>query len=242
MIPQEIDPRVPGGGEGEDIGRWSARALAGARRIDWLKSVPEEEVLALVRAGRVQLWHDQDMVVTQEEACQDCFLILEGGLRATVRRGDGIEFLLSDAGAGETVGLVGLYRATIFPHTMRALGAALTLRLDRALLEPVLLRHPQCGLALLEMMSLRFALTLKFLSLTALAPLRDQLHGRLEIWAVHQELRGLPEPHVLRGSQRELAAMMGVSRQSVNAALHELETAGAVRMSYGCIVLLQRLQ
>ena len=238
------DPRGSCGGAGEDLRPWTARALAGARHIDWLRGLPEEELLALVRAGRVQLWRDHDLVMAQDEGCKDCFLILEGSLRAAVRRGDGDggEFLLSDLGAGETAGLTTLYRETVFPHSLRAIGPALTLRLARPLLEQVVLRHPQSGLALLQTLNLRFAMTLKFLSLMALAPLREQLHGRLEIWAVQQELGGLPEPHVLRGSQRELAAMMGVSRQSVNAALHELETDGVLKMSYGCIILLRRLK
>jgi DNA-binding GntR family transcriptional regulator len=36
--------------------------------------------------------------------------------------------------------------------------------------------------------------------------------------------------------------MMGVSRQSVNAALHELEADGVLKMSYGRIYLLKRLR
>ncbi|MDB5806551.1 MAG: Crp/Fnr family transcriptional regulator [Betaproteobacteria bacterium] len=228
------------GDESEDLGPWAARALTGARRVAWLKGLADEELLALVRAGRVQLWRDQDMVTTPAERSRAVFLVLEGSLRALVQREDGSEFLLSDFGAGETAGMVSLYRETIFPHAMRALGATLTLRLSRAQLEQVVLRHPQSGLVLLEMVSLRMAMSLQFLALTALSPLREQLHGRLEIWAVQQELRGQPEPHVLHGSQRELAAMMGASRQSVNTALHELETAGVLKMSYGRIILLQR--
>jgi CRP-like cAMP-binding protein len=230
------------GGDSEDLGPWAARALVGARRIGWLKGLAEEELLALVCTGRVQLWHDQDMVTTPEENCQDCFLILEGGLWALARRADGSEFLISDFHQGETVGLVSLYRANTFPQAMRALGASLTLRLTRAQLEPVLLRHPQSSLMLLEIVTQRLAMSLQLLVLMATAPLRDQLHGRLEIWAVQQELRGTAEPHVLHGSQRELAAMMGVSRQSVNAALHELEADGVVKMSYGRIYLLKRLR
>jgi len=233
--------RDPFENEGEEVGAWTLRALKGAQRVDWLKDVPEDEVLALVRAGRVQLWRDQEMVLTQEQGARCCHLVLEGGLRVLVRRAEGNEFLIGDIGAGETVGLVTLYHGSVFAYSMRALGATLTLRLEREQLEEVVLRHPRSALALLERVSTRFAMTLKFLALTALAPLRDQVHGRLEIWASQQEIRGVPDPHVLHGSQRELAAMMGASRQSVNATLRELEAEGVVKMSYGCIVLLKRL-
>jgi CRP-like cAMP-binding protein len=211
------------------------------RTAAWVRSLPDEELLALMRAGQVQQWRDGDVVLEQNDNWQTCIMILEGSLRQVVRTPEGVEFLVTELICGEVAGLVSLQRENLFPHSMLAIGPTLTLRLSAAQVEDLVMRHPACGLALIRMLALRLGFALKFLSLTTLAPLKAQLRGRIELGVLQQSLRGAPEPNVLRMSQREVAQTLGASRQRVNSALRELEDEGTVKVGYGSITLLAPL-
>jgi len=229
----------PGGGDA--VGAWTARVLLAMRAAPWLASLSDEDLLALMRAGQVQQWRDGDMVLAQEQKWQTCILILEGTLRQVMRQPDGTEFLVNELICGEVAGLVSLLPEPLFPHSMIAIGPTLTLRLTGAQVEDLVLRHPACGLVLIKVLTLRLGFALKFLSLTTLAPLKDQLRGRIEMGVLQQTLRNESEPNVLRMSQREVAQTLGASRQRVNAALRDLELEGVVRVGYGSITLLTPL-
>ena len=239
--PENKRHRVSDPAGGDAVGAWTARVLVAMRAVPWVKSLADEDLLALMRAGQVQQWRDGDVVLAQEDRWQACILILEGSLRQVMRRPDGTEFLVNELICGEVAGLVSLQRENLFPHSMIAIGPTLTLRLTGAQVEDLVLRHPACGLVLIKVLTLRLGFALKFLSLTTLAPLKDQLRGRIEMGVLQQTLRNESEPNVLRMSQREVAQTLGASRQRVNAALRDLELEGVVKVGYGSVTLLTPL-
>jgi len=71
----------------------------------------------------------------------------------------------------------------------------------------------------------------------ALLPLEERVLRRLQLLAQGYGSRDVARRRV-RVAQEVLARMLGVSRQSVNKALKQLEARGALRLHYGEIELL----
>ena len=206
---------------------WLARSFG---RTDYLLLSPDD-LAALGAAGEYVTKYPGTHLFRQGEASEAAYVIQRG--RVELYRGDRSEALIvARAGEGSVIGDIALFRSEPYLQSARAVEPVTALRLERDRLLPLLIERPVialrwlvAGLSQLERTQRR---VLGLMRRTVL----EQVAGLLLNEA---DARG--EVHL---SQASIAGLLGASRQSVNEALAELKSRGAVETGYRVIRLLDR--
>jgi CRP-like cAMP-binding protein len=203
---------------------WLARSFG---RTDYLLLSPED-LAALGDAGTYVSKYPGTHLFRQGEPSEAAYVIQRG--RVELYRGDRDNpMVVARAGEGAVIGDIAMFRDEPYVQSARAADAVTALRLERDRLLPLLVRRPVialrwlvAGLSQLERTQRR---VLGLMHRTVL----EQVAGLLIDEA---DERG--EVHL---SQAAIAGLLGASRQSVNEALAELRSRGAVETGYRVIRL-----
>ena len=152
------------------------------------------------------------------------YVIVEGRVAATMVSPEGATTTLHIAGPVEVCGRVDLFAGPEFTVSAQALSPGSALALPATALrrvlesEPVCLRQFTTDLAVVITSLTRAVADLVFLDVTR------RLARLLLEWASEEGAIAMP------GTQSELAARLGVTRQTLNTALSRLAHAGAIRI------------
>ncbi|MBU1228239.1 MAG: Crp/Fnr family transcriptional regulator [Actinobacteria bacterium] len=229
MTRQPGKPGMGRGGSPPDIqhAMWLARSFG---RTDYLLLRPED-LAALEGAGSYVSKYPGTHLFRQGEASTAAYVIQKGTVE--LYRGDHTEsMVVARAGAGSVIGDIAMFRDEPYFQSARAVDAVTALRIERNRLLPVLMERPVialrwlvAGLSQLERTQRR---VLGLLHRTVL----EQVAGLLL-----DEADDRGEIHL---SQAAIARLLGTSRQSVNEALAELRSSGAVETGYRVIRLIDR--
>ena len=198
----------------------------------WFAAIAPERQQRLVRRGRVRTLADGGRLCAIGDPPDGLYAVLEGDVRLVSNTAAGQESVALMMGPGAWFGGLSAVDGGPRTHDAVAVGPSRVLHvaqgdLDRATAEdPLIWRE----LALLIAAYHRAATAV--LAQTLTQPLMVRLARSLAAAA-----RARPD-EVLRLRQEELAAMHGVSRQTVNKALKRLATAGMVEVAYGRIAVL----
>lgn len=206
---------------------WLARSFG---RTDYLLLSPED-LGALAEAGTLIDKYPGTHLFREDEPAEAAYVIERGTVE--LYRGDRRGGLVvGRAGSGSVIGDIALFRNEPYIQSAKAIDAVTALRLGRERLLPLLIERPVialrwlvAGLSQLERTQRR---VIGLLHRTVL----ERVAGLLLDEADH---RG--EIHL---SQTAMAQLLGVSRQSVNEALAELRSLGAVDTGYRLIRLIDK--
>jgi CRP/FNR family transcriptional regulator, cyclic AMP receptor protein len=190
----------------------------------------------LLSQGHEQRLGDGESLFRRGDAEADLCCVLEGVLRVGGVREDGRAALLARVEPVQWIGEISLIDQRPRTHDAEADGGALVWRVPARLLRPALALQPALWQDIAQLACAKLRLLFEVLEDIALLPLRQRLARRLLLQA---RAYGSHAPHTrLRLAQEHLALMLGVSRQSANKALGELEQLGLLRRHYGEIELL----
>ena len=203
---------------------WLARSFG---RTDYLLLSPAD-LAAIADAGTYVTKYPGTHLFREGEASDAAYVIQKG--QVELYRGDRSNALvIARAGEGAVIGDIAMFRSEPYIQSARAVDAVTALRLERDRLLPVLIERPVialrwlvAGLSQLERTQRR---VLGLMHRTVL----EQVAGLLL-----DEADDRGEIHL---SQSSIAGLLGASRQSVNEALAELRTRGAVETGYRMIRL-----
>lgn len=205
-----------------------------------LERLSRENLRALAARGRLRLY-TPDAVVFREGDMGDCLhIVVEGRIRLTVVSAEGKEALLAVLGPGESVGELSLLDGRPRSAWASADGGAKTLVVSRDDFLQWLSATPGAAFALLQTLSLRLRQTDVALADFAFLDLRQRLAKRLVGMADASLGVATPRENAVAVTQRDLAAMMGVSRESVNKELNRFARSGWLRLERGRVTLLDR--
>jgi len=206
---------------------WLARSFG---RTDYLLLSPTD-LAAIADAGTYVTKYPGTHLFREGESSDAAYVIQKG--QVELYRGDRTNALVvARAGEGSVIGDIAMFRNEPYIQSARAVDAVTALRLERDRLLPVLIERPVialrwlvAGLSQLERTQRR---VLGLMHRTVL----EQVAGLLL-----DEADDRGEIHL---SQTAIAGLLGASRQSVNEALAELRTRGAVETGYRLIRLVDR--
>ena len=205
-------------------GQQRARVLASCVLFSQL---PEGALLRLAGLASVRQCRRGQILFAEGDAGDSLLVVVAGSMKAYVTTEQGDEFLLAVVGPGETLGELALADGGGRSATVSALSAASVLRLPRdavlelARSEPALMDALLVVLASVIRRLNGHAADLAFLDL----PRRV---GKL-LLAPRAAAQGDAVGGAL--TQTEMAARVGASRQSVNAALQEFQRRGWIRIA-----------
>ena len=204
-----------------------ARHARSFGRTDYLLLSPAD-LAAIAEAGTYVSKYPGTHLFREGEPSDAAYVIQKG--QVELYRGDRSDALVvARAGEGAVIGDIAMFRSEPYIQSARAVDAVTALRLPRDRLLPVLIERPVialrwlvAGLSQLERTQRR---VLGLMHRTVL----EQVAGLLL-----DEADDRGEIHL---SQSSIAGLLGASRQSVNEALAELRTRGAVETGYRMIRL-----
>lgn len=193
-------------------------------RVPFLAEASPEALRRLAAQAEPRAFARHEFLFREGDPVERVHVLERGRIAATMTSPEGATVTAHIAGPGEVCGRVDLFAGPVFTVSALALssGAALTLpaRALRQVLEsePACLRRFTVDLAVVVTTLTRAVADLVFLDVTG------RLAGLLLEWASADGAIALP------GTQSELAARLGVTRQTVNTALSRLAHAGVVRI------------
>lgn len=159
------------------------------------------------------------------------YAVLEGMMRVGAVGRDGKEALLTLVEPPYWFGEISLFDGQPRTHDAYAEGPTLLLQVPQAALLALLAREPGHWRDFALLMSQKLRLAFIALEEMSLLPAAQRLARRLLMMA---EGYGETGPRrVLHLAQEQLALMLGLSRQTTNQILKELQARGALRLTYG---------
>jgi len=159
------------------------------------------------------------------------YAVLEGMMRVGAVGRDGKEALLTLVEPPYWFGEISLFDGQPRTHDAYAEGPTLLLQVPQAALLALLAREPAHWRDFALLMSQKLRLAFIALEEMSLLPAAPRLARRLLMMA---EGYGETGPRrVLHLAQEQLALMLGLSRQTTNQILKELQARGALRLTYG---------
>jgi CRP/FNR family cyclic AMP-dependent transcriptional regulator len=207
------------------------------RRGSWFSKLPSALQARIAQLGTLRQFRSGQYLLRQGEAARGMFGLVQGRTRHVRAVGEEREVLMHVGGPGLWTGEYGLLSggpsigSVIADAPTQAL--FLSVRDWRRLVdeEPRWLAH------FAALQAERFATAFRAYA-DAQGLSRDEwVHARLRLLAQVERDHGSPVA-TIRLSQVHLASMIGVSRQTLNAALSRLQARGALRVGFRMIELL----
>lgn len=208
-----------------------------AEFFSWLA---DEEQQELARRTEMVSCRRNCQLFFTDEPSDHIYLVKEGRIKLSRTSSEGREIILDILGPGEIFGELALAGEDIRSHSAEALQDALVCIIPRRVFEGLLQRHPEMVLRVLKLVGLRrreLEMRLEDLVFQPVA-------GRLALALLWQSERHgtVEEDGSIRITltQKDLAFLIGASREAVAEQLAGLKQQGLIQTSYRSIRLLDR--
>ena len=209
----------------------------------WFTQLPAEFSAALLRMSRVRQLASGEVLFLRDSPPCGLYAVVSGSIRISGQSGrgdDAREALLVVLPPPQWFGEITVFDGATRTHHAHAAEPTTLLQVPQAELLAWLQDHPQHwrDLAVLMADKLRLAFVNMEEQVVLSAPLRlaRRLVGMAEGYGV--QATGGGTRRVLAVTQQELALMIGVSRQTTNQILKELEAQGILRVQRGGVDIL----
>jgi len=203
----------------------------------WFQALPGELREALGRAAVVRQLPAGQRLFARGDAPCGLYCVVEGQMRIGAVGASGKEALLALVEAPNWFGEICLFDGQPRTHDAYAEGPTTLLQVPMPALRALLDQHPEYWRDFALLMSHKLRMTFAVLEELALLPAATRLARRLLMLAESYGETGASQRE-LHLPQEQLAAMLGLSRQTTNHILKDLESRGVLRLSYGGIEIL----
>jgi len=226
-----------------DVGGGDVAWFMSRADTDWIGALPEY-VRAKVSAASERRTLPAGTLIYERDAAPDgVFRLISGRAKAYFLAKDGREAILKICTPTEVIGDIasidGAPRA-VFAETLTACRFDF---LPIARFNEIRAMHREVDAALVRSTTLHLRDALQLIEELMSFGLQARVAMRLH-WIANQHCTGRQEKIELDIAQSDLALMVGVSRQTINRVLGELEAFGAIKTKYGSITVnsLKKLQ
>lgn len=209
--------------------------IKNAALFSWLK---EEELQRLATNSEMVSCKRGSTFFFAHEQSDNIYLVKEGRVKLTRTSAEGREVILDILGPGEIFGELAIAGEEIRSHSAVAVDDALVCIITRADFEQLLKDHPEMALKVLKLVGLRRRELEMRLEDLIFQPLSNRLVLTL-LWQARRH--GIQEDGgsiSMRLTQKDLAHLIGASREAVAEQLAEFKREGLLRTSYRAIQLM----
>lgn len=203
--------------------------------------LPPEVQQVLLSIAKHRTLEDGQWVFQSGDPADALFGVVQGSLRVSVLSAQGTEAVVSILEAGHWFGDISLFTGLPRFNHVKAVGPADIAVIPATEFHALIAARPDIHLAFTKLLCLRLRITTAWIDDAILNPLAVRLATRLLAIDHRGETRAdgaSSGTHLLNISQDDLAASLGVSRQSVNRQLKLWEQDGTLRIQYRKIELL----
>lgn len=207
------------------------------RANPWFASLPAALADAVLAAGRVQLLAPGEVLFRQGDPPGDWHAVCRGAIKASTLAADGGEAILAVLEPGNWFGEISLLDGGPRVNDATAVGATAVFAVPADAFAGFL-QDPRFAAALARLMAGRLRMLLGVVEDATLRPTRARLARRLALLARGDATLAAEPRQRLPVSQEALAMMLGLTRQTLSKELGELARAGAVKLGYRSIDIL----
>ncbi len=210
------------------------------RDLPLLARLPRDDRQALATRARLRSYPSGTTIFREGEPGDSMHVIVEGRVSVSVSNGAGGEATIASVGPGDCVGELSLLDGRPRSAAAIAATATKTMVVTRDSFVEWLAERPPAALALLETLSLRLRRTNEAMSAPIFpGPPHRPAKQTISLADLQQRLReGAPGGSLrIAVTQGELAAMLGVSRESVNKQLNVFQRDGLIALARGAVIL-----
>jgi CRP/FNR family transcriptional regulator, cyclic AMP receptor protein len=219
----------------------SKDAMIGARRLIencvLFKGMSESERSAISARARIRTFEAGNNIFAIGSPGDQMMAVLSGTVRISLPSNDGKELLLAIIHPGEVFGELAVLDGKVRSADAHAESACSLAILDRRDILSFLERNPSAWLKIIEVLCHRLRRTDQVLAEVALMQLPTRL---AKMMLRITESAPVKPTEKIRFSQRELASMVGGTRESVNKCLRKWQTGGIVQVSESWIAITDR--
>jgi CRP-like cAMP-binding protein len=200
--------------------------------------LPDRDLLALVRQSPTRSLPKNRVLFRYGDEGRSVVLILQGYVKLSAMASNGREVVLEIAGPGSIFGELAVLNGSPRQADATTLSSCRVMAIDGALFRRLLGASPEAMFAAMRLLADRLsAVTAREMDAVSLpAPVR-LAKALLRLAKLHSEHVGGCVQIGLRLSQRELGAMTGLIRESINKHLKAWRAAGWIELSGGSVTL-----
>lgn len=214
------------------------RAVRLLRELPFFAEVSRQDLLPIAAACRPRFYRSHQIIFEQGDPGDTFHLIQSGQVRIVLSSPKGGEILLALMHPGDFFGELSLLDGLPRSATAVANKLTVTLTLARPGFLRVLERTPPLAHHIMLALSARLRRTNLLLGDSVFLDVPARLAKRLRDLAGMQGEGDVPKGlRTIRVTQRELAAMVGATRETINRELQALESRGVIRVARGRILL-----
>ncbi len=211
----------------------------GAEVLNWIDALPADiraAVLGQMQSLRVPA---RFMLMERYAPVRGLYRIVKGKVRLFSLATDGRELLYKVYGPSENFGDLAAIDGKPYPVSAESLTECELLFLSRKKLIELREAHPQMETVLLDYFVRVARSSLLFIEEISIFPLAARIASRLSFMASSAEAKGETVTE-LKVAQKDIAIMVGASRQAVNKVLAEFQSLGLIQTHYGALRILDR--
>lgn len=194
------------------------------------KNWSQAEKLRLAESAKDFYWQPEQIIFDRGDISRWLFLIVSGSVKGVVLKENGDQAIIDLAGRGNLFGGLSIVDNKPHLHSAVAIEATHCIGFDSAIIQSVLDQNPSLYREIAVALSSQLRSTFIWLEESLLRSVKQRVYIRLQQIAADtgtpHEGGMLIQPPI---SQDALAAMMGVTRQTLNKELGELKKSGLVQ-------------
>lgn len=198
----------------------------------WLSTVPPDRRQALLARATLHAVSAGARVYNWGDPPDGLWVVIEGQLRLVSYPAVGVESVAMIMGPGAWFGELSTLDGGPRPHDAIAFSAAKLGHISPAAFEEASSRHPALWKDIARLLCARQRSALTFVAGSIAQPIEARLARALVATA------DATDSSALRIRQEDLAAMIGVSRQTIHRVLKRLQAVGLIARDYGQIRIL----
>jgi len=201
---------------------------------DW----PAEARQHLTLGARLKTYPADSLIMRRGQVANALYVIVSGSVELSAENAEGRRYVIRYAGPARAFGLLSVMDGKACPHYYRAHEDTTVAVISRDLLFKVANTNPDLLMSLFRELTERYRISLRQMEEQAFDPLRTRLIRALLVLV---ETYGIPQDRgtviQLRLAQDHLGDLLGVSRQSINKLIKQLEGEQLIEMHYGRVIV-----
>ncbi len=203
-----------------------------------LDQLEPHELNTLLTFARTERYGANEVIFRKGDPGQSMMIVVKGRIKISSSAPDGKEAVLTVLGEGEVLGEMAILEEKARSADATALEASELLVLHKRDFIPFLERNPKTCVKLLRILCNRLRRTSELIEDRTFLSLPSRLAKTL-LDLARAEGRNVPEGvrFDFKMSQKNLGALLGASRESVNKQLHAWQNGGLIKMGRGFIIL-----
>jgi len=209
--------------------------IRNAALFSWLQ---DDELQQLAKRSEMVACKKATTFFLSQEKSDSIYLVKEGRVKLSRTSPEGREIILDILGPGEIFGELAVVGEDLRTHSAVALDDALICVITRETFEGLLRRHPEMALRVLKLVGLRRRELEMRLEDLIYQPVANRLALTL-LWQARRHGQKEPDNSLrLPLTQKDLAQLIGASREAVAEQLRDFKQAGLIKTSYRAIQIL----